>query len=170
MAYPYASTRQSQGHPLAFRKMKTVTDYNKIFVIPPSPALHPHHPPLAIVQWNRLLSRIAMLPDVESFRLAVSSLGPEALFLTFYLSTLSSSDFQQFKIPFSFISPSPVLSFLFLTVPCTEPLFEAQQTPAHYPREGCCSIRKEKKMWPYLSKNWNHIWVWTTRPLGENLR
>ena len=50
-------------HPLAFRQIHTVADYYKYSFFP-----------LAIVQWNRLPPSIALLPDIDSFRLAVSSL------------------------------------------------------------------------------------------------
>ena len=56
-------TRHSVSHPLAFRQIHTVADYYKYSFFP-----------LAIVQWNRLHPSIALLPDIDSFRLAVSSL------------------------------------------------------------------------------------------------
>ena len=56
-------TRHSASHPLAFRQIYTVADYYKYSFFP-----------LAIVQWNRLPPSIALLPDIDSFRLAVSSL------------------------------------------------------------------------------------------------
>ena len=56
-------TRHSASHPLAFRQIHTVADYYKYSFFP-----------LAIVQWNRLPPSIALLPDIDSFRLAVSSL------------------------------------------------------------------------------------------------
>ena len=56
-------TRHSVSHPLAFRQIHTVADYYKYFFFP-----------LAIVQWNRLPPSIALLPDIDSFRLAVISL------------------------------------------------------------------------------------------------
>ena len=74
-------TRHSTSHPLAFRLIHTVADKST-----------------PIAQRNRLHPSIALLPDIDTFRLAVSSLThfklrQEALFLTFYLRTLSSSDF-----------------------------------------------------------------------------
>ena len=56
-------TRHSASHPLAFRQIHTIADYYKYSFFP-----------LAIVQWNRLPPSIALLPDIDSFRLAVSSL------------------------------------------------------------------------------------------------
>ena len=56
-------TRHSASHPLAFRQIHTVADYYKYSFFP-----------LAIVQWNRLPPSIALLPDIDSFRLAVSRL------------------------------------------------------------------------------------------------
>ena len=56
-------TRHSTSHPLAFRQIHTVADYYKYSFFP-----------LAIVQWNRLPPSIALPPDIDSFRLAVSSL------------------------------------------------------------------------------------------------
>ena len=56
-------TSHSASHPLAFRQSHLVADYYKYSFFP-----------LAIVQWNRLPSSIALLPDIDSFRLVVSSL------------------------------------------------------------------------------------------------
>ena len=56
-------TKHSASHPQAFRQIHTVADYYKYSFFP-----------LAIVQWNRLPPSIALLPDIDSFRLAVSSL------------------------------------------------------------------------------------------------
>ena len=51
-----------RSHDLCFRQIPTSTDYYKYSFYP-----------LAIVQWNRLPSNIALLPSLESFRQAVSS-------------------------------------------------------------------------------------------------
>ena len=55
-------TRLSASHLLACRQIHTVADYYKYSF------------PLPIVQWNRLPPSTALLPDIDSFRLAVSSL------------------------------------------------------------------------------------------------
>ena len=62
VVHPRVFTRHSKSHPLAFIQIHTSTDYYKYSFFS-----------LAIVQWNRLPPSIA-LPDLESFRLAVSSL------------------------------------------------------------------------------------------------
>ena len=63
VVHSQVSTRHSKSHPLAFRQIHTVADYYKYSLFP-----------LAIVQWNRLPPSITLLPDIDSFRLAVSSL------------------------------------------------------------------------------------------------
>ena len=57
-------TSHLASHPLAFRKIHTFADYCKYAYFP-----------LAIVQLNRLPQSIALLADIDSFRLAVSSLA-----------------------------------------------------------------------------------------------
>lgn len=61
VVHPLRIPRQS--HPFAYRQIHTVADYYKYSFFP-----------LAIVQWNRLPASMAMLPDLDSFRLAVSRL------------------------------------------------------------------------------------------------
>ena len=63
VVHPRVFTRHSKSHPLAFIQIHTSADYYKYSFFP-----------LAIVQWNMLPLSIALLPDLESFRLAVSSL------------------------------------------------------------------------------------------------
>ena len=56
-------TRHLASHPLAFRQIHTVADYRKYAYFP-----------LATIQLNRLPPSIALLADIDSFRLALSSL------------------------------------------------------------------------------------------------
>ncbi|MCG8048052.1 MAG: hypothetical protein JAY75_12610 [Candidatus Thiodiazotropha taylori] len=64
VVHPRVTTRRSSSHPLAFIQIHTAVDYYKYSFFP-----------LAIVQWNRLPPAVALLPYLESFRLAVSSLS-----------------------------------------------------------------------------------------------
>ena len=63
VVHSQVSTRHSKSYPLAFRQIHTVAHYYKYSFFP-----------LAIVQWNRLPPSIALLQDIDSFRLAVSGL------------------------------------------------------------------------------------------------
>ena len=63
VVHSQVSTQHSKSHPLAFRQIHTVADNYKY-----------SFSPLAIVQWNRLPPSIALLPDIDSLRLAVSCL------------------------------------------------------------------------------------------------
>ena len=63
VVHPRVFTRHSKSHPLAFVQIHTSANYYKY-----------SFSPLAIVQWNGLPPNIALLLDLESFRLAVSSL------------------------------------------------------------------------------------------------
>ena len=129
----YKSTR------LIYRQIQTVADYCKYCLSP--------HTPLAIAQWNRLLPRLAMLRDFESFRLAVSSLTVSMPKTGSIVFNILPSHFVFIELltvqHFSFMSPSPVLSFLSLTGHCTDP----QRRPTHNPpREGVAvSEKKEGK-------------------------
>ena len=57
-------TRHLTSHPLALRQTHTDADYYKYSFFP-----------LAIFEWKRLPPSIALLPNIDSFRLAVSSLS-----------------------------------------------------------------------------------------------
>ena len=50
-------------HSMTFRQLQTSTNYYKYYFFP-----------LAIVQWNALPADVACLPDLESFKVAVSKL------------------------------------------------------------------------------------------------
>ena len=71
------------SHPLVYRQIHTRVNYYKYSFYP-----------LAIVQWNRLPSKIALLPTLESFKRAVccmhdqppNALNASALFLSFTYS------------------------------------------------------------------------------------
>ena len=63
VVHPRVATRLSKSHPLIFIQIHTAAGYYKCSFFP-----------LAIVQWNMLPPNITLLPDLESFRLAISSL------------------------------------------------------------------------------------------------
>ena len=125
-------TRHSESHPLAFRQIYTVADYYKHSFFP-----------LTIVQWNRLPPSIALLADIDSFRLAVSCLTHSkpltgSIVFNFYFCTFSSSDFFYILI-YHLLFHSHLADFIHLfyfNFHCTDARSEAHRTPAHNSREG----------------------------------
>ena len=59
-----ARTSLKNSHPLVYRQIHTGADYKKYSFYP-----------LAIVQWNRLPSKIALLPTFEHFKRAVCTIS-----------------------------------------------------------------------------------------------
>ena len=92
VVHSQVSTRHSKSRPLAFRQIHLVADYYKYSFPPPPPPPSPH----GIVQWNRLPQSIALLPDIDCFRLAVSS-------LTYSMPLTGSIDFNLLSLYFVFI-------------------------------------------------------------------
>ena len=85
-----ARTSRKNSHPLVYRQIHTGADYYKYSFYP-----------LAIVQWNRLPSKIALPPTFEPFKRAVCTIShpiSQMPVRCFYLLTVTVSLFLTLNI------------------------------------------------------------------------
>ena len=129
-------TRHSTSHPQAFRQIQTVAGYYKYSFFSPS----------TIAQRSlQAASSIALLPDIDSFRLAVSSLSyskPQTGSIVFnlYLCTLTLSDFIHFN--FSSLSHSHLFYPPVIILTALTPGLKHTGHLHIISPSGCCSISR----------------------------